>query len=245
VIADFARDLRFALRSLRLRPGFTLAVVVTLALGIAANVAIFRLVNAALLRTLPVRAPEELVLFSPGNPIGRQLGPTPTAVDGRAMMFSYVLYKRLRAQTEGLEIAAQDSNLEPAVVRGPGAASDDAGESADGRCVSANFFDVLGVPAYRGRTFQPEDDRAQDASPVLVLSHRLWERRFEGDPAIIGQALSINGFPYTVIGVAPPGFSGANVGTATDFWVPMGMANRFTRIGIDIEVPEYSCCSDA
>lgn len=240
MIADFGQDLRFALRSLRLRPGFNLAVVLTLALGIAANVAIFRLVNAALLRPLPVRAPEELVLFSPGQVSGRQLGPTPTAIDGRAMLFPYAVYKRLRAQTEGLAIAAQDSNLEAAVVRRPGAASDDAGESAAGRCVSANFFDVLGVPAYLGRTFQPDDDGAQDASPVLVLSHRLWERRFGSNPEIIGQALSINGSPYTVIGVAPPGFSGANVGSATDFWVPIGMANRFTRVGIDVEVPEYS-----
>jgi predicted permease len=240
MIGDLWQDLHFALRSLRLRPAFSAMVVVTLALGIAANVAIFSLVNAALLRPLPVRAPDELLLFSPGNMIGRQLGPTPTAHDGRAMLFPYPVYERLRAQTEGLEIAAQDSNLEPALIRARGAASDDAGESAKGRCVSANFFDVLGVPAYRGRSFEPEDDRAQDASPVLLLSHRLWERRFGSDPEIIGKALSVNGFPHTVIGIMPPGFSGANVGSPTDFWVPMGMANRFTRTGIDINLPQYS-----
>lgn len=240
MIADLWQDLRFALRSLRLRPGFSAMVVLTLGLGVAANIAIFGLVNAALLRPLPVRAPEELVLFGPGTMFGRRLASTLPARDGRAELFSYPVYERLRAQTEGLELAAQDSNLESAVLRGPGAASDDAGESAAGRCVSANFFDVLGVTAYRGRTFQPEDDRAQGASPVLVLSHRLWERRFRGDPEIIGKALDVNGFPYTVIGVAPPGFSGADVGSSTDFWVPLGMANRFTRSGIDIELPQYS-----
>jgi predicted permease len=240
VIADLWQDLRFALRSLRLRPAFSAMVVLTLALGIAANVSIFSLVNAALLRPLPVRAPHELVLFSPGYVMGRQLGPTPTAVDGRVSLFPHPLYERLRAQTEGLSIVAQDSNLEHAVIRRPGASSDDAGESEPGRCVSANFFEVLGVPAYRGRTFQPEDDRAQDASPVVMLSHRLWQRRFESDPGVIGQTLGINGSPYTVIGIAPPGFSGANVGSPADFWVPMGMAQRFTRTGIDIALDEYS-----
>jgi predicted permease len=240
VIADLWQDLRFALRSLRLRPAFSAMVVLTLALGIAANVSIFSLVNAALLRPLPVRAPHELVLFSPGYVMGRQLGPAPTAVDGRVSLFPYPLYERLRAQTEGLSIVAQDSNLEHAVIRRPGASGDDAGESEPGRCVSANFFEVLGVPAYRGRTFQPEDDRAQDASPVVMLSHRLWQRRFESDPAVIGQTLGINGSPYTVIGIAPPGFSGANVGSPADFWVPMGMAQRFTRTGIDIALDEYS-----
>jgi predicted permease len=240
MIADLWQDLRFALRSLRIRPAFSATVVLTLALGIAANISIFSLVNAALLRPLPVRAPDELVLFSPGYVTGRQLGPGPTAVDGRVSLFPYPLYERLRAQTEGLSIVAQDSNLQQAVIRKPGVASDDAGESEPGRCVSANFFEVLGVPAYRGRTFQPEDDGAQDASPVVVLSHRLWQRRFESDPGLIGQPLAINGSPYTVIGIAPPEFSGANVGSPADFWVPMGMAQRFTRSGIDITVDEYS-----
>jgi predicted permease len=240
VIADLWQDLSFAIRSLRLRPAFSAMVVFTLGLGIAANIAIFSLVNAALLRPLPVRAPQELVVFAPGNVIGRQLGPVPTAVDGRVALFPYPLFERLRAQTEGLDIAAQDSNLEAAVVRATRGESDDAGESALGRCVSANFFDVLGVPAQRGRTFQPDDDKAQGASPVLVLSHSFWQRRFGGDPGIVGRMLSVNASPYTVVGITPPGFGGVNVGSTTDFWVPMGMANSFTKSGIDLAMPEYS-----
>ncbi|HTV22422.1 MAG TPA: ABC transporter permease [Polyangiaceae bacterium] len=239
MIADLWQDLRFALRSLRIRPAFSAMVVLTLGLGIAANVAIFSLVNAALLRPLPVRAPDELVLFTPGWVLGRQLGPAPNGVEGRAVLFSYPLYEQLRDQTAGLTMAAQDSNAERALIRAQDAASDDAGVSATGRCVSANFFDVLGVPAYRGRTFQPDDDRAQGASPVIVLSHLFWARQFESDPALIGKTLNVNGSAYTVIGVTPPGFRGATVGTPLDFWVPIGMANAFTRSGLDLENREY------
>ena len=240
MIADLFQDLRFALRSLRLRPAFSAMVVLTLGLGIAANVGIFHLVNAALLRPLPVRAPEELALFAPGWLLGRHLGSAPSAVDGHAMLFSHPLYERLRAQTGGLSIAAQDSTNEPVLLRAQDAAADDAGTSAVGRCVSANFFDVLGVSAFRGRTFQPEDDRAQGASPVLVLSHRFWAQRFDSDPGIVGRKVSLNGTPYTVAGVGPPGFRGATVGTPTDFWVPIGMADDFTRTGLDIADIHYS-----
>jgi predicted permease len=159
-------------------------------------------------------------------------------VDGRMVLFSYPLYERLRDQIEGLSTAAQDSVLVTSILRRQAASADD-GQTAQGRCVSANFFEVLGVPALKGRTFEPNDDRAQDASPVLVLSHRFWQRRFDSDPTVIGEKLSVDGTRFVVVGIAPPGFHGASVGTPDDFWVPMGMANTFTRSGTDIHEHAY------
>src|SRR6185436_19762232 len=218
----------------RRSPGFAVTVVVTLALGIGANAAIFSLVNAVLLRPLPVKEPGQLVLFQPDTG-GRRLGP-PLTDGGRLGLFSYPLYKRLR-DDPALELAAQDSNAETSVVRGPGAGDDEAGDR--GRCVSANFFSVLGVPAHRGRTFLPEDESAPGANPVVVLSHGYWQRRFGGNPQIVGARLTINGAPYDVLGITPPGFTGAETGLATDFWVPVTMANQFTRFGLDLENRDY------
>jgi predicted permease len=236
MLRDLLQDLRYGLRGLRRSPGFAAMVVLTLALGIGANAAIFSLVNAVLLRPLPVREPGQLVLFQPDGG-GRRLGP-PMDDAGRLALYSYPLYKRLR-EDRGVELAAQDSNAETSVVRGPGAADDDSGDRADGRCVSANFFSVLGVPAHRGRTFLPEDETARGANPVVVLSFGYWQRRFGGNPQVVGARLTINGAPYDVLGVTPPGFTGAETGTATDFWVPVTMANQFARFGIDLENRDY------
>src|SRR4051812_5463723 len=146
MLRDLLQDLRYGLRGLRRSPGFAVMVVVTLALGIGANAAIFSLVNAVLLRSLPVKEPAQLVLYSSGDRGGRRLGP-PIENDGRLGLYSYPLYKQLR-EDRSVELAAQDSNAETSVVRGPGA-GDDSGDRADGRSVSANFFSVLGVPAHR------------------------------------------------------------------------------------------------
>jgi predicted permease len=234
MLRDLLQDLRYGLRGLRRSPGFAAMVVVTLALGIGANAAIFSLVNAVLLRPLPVREPQQLVVFQPDGG-GRRLGP-PLTDGGRLGLFSYPFYKRLREEP-ALELAAQDSNPEISVVRGPGASDDEAGDR--GRCVSANFFHVLGVPAHRGRTFLPEDETASGANQVVVLSYAYWQRRFGGNPQILGARLTINGAPYEVLGVTPPGFTGAETGSATDFWVPVTMANQFTRFGIDLENRDY------
>jgi len=235
MIADLWLDLRFALRGLRLRPGFSALVVLSLGLGIAANVAIFSLVNATFLRPLAVHAPEELALFATGWATGRPrgMGSRWIAVDGRMSLFSYPLYERLREQVEGLSVAAQDSFTEKVLLRRRGAALSDQ-QPAEGRAVSANYFELLGVPAQRGRLFEPDDDRAQNRSPVLVLSHRFWQRRFGGDPSIVGETLSLNGTPFTVVGIAPPEFGGISVGIREDFWVPLGMANSFSKGDIDV-----------
>jgi predicted permease len=236
VIGDLGQDFRYAARRLRRAPGFALLVVVTLALGIGANVSIFTLVNAVLLRALPVHEPDRLVLFSSGGERGRQLGP-PTAVDGRIILFSYPLYERLRDGAQGLQIAAQDSNLVSSIVLGHGAAGGE--DAAEGRIVSANFFEVLGVSAYRGRLLAPSDRGPSDV-PGLVLSHQYWQRRFHGDEQSIGQTLTVNGTRYTVVGVAPPGFDGANVADRADFWVSIDTAEAFTRLGVENANPEYS-----
>jgi predicted permease len=184
-----------------------------------------------------VREPGQLVLYSPGDGGGRQLG-LPTDEAGRLGLFSYPLYRELRDGDRSVELAAQDSNLETSVVRGPGPA-DDASERAEGRTVSANFFSVLGVPAHRGRTFLPEDETAPGANPVVVLSHGYWQRRFGSSNEILGTTLNINGTAYTVLGVTAPGFVGADTGQATDFWVPVTMANEFGRFGIDLNLRSY------
>lgn len=239
MIADLWRDLRFALRSLRLRPGYSSLVILTLALGIGANVAIFNLTNAAVLRPLDVRAPEDLVVLGPGWVRGWNTGSPLPAIDGRVIFFPYALYKELQGQLEGVSIAARGSTFQPSIVWRETAAAAD-GAVANGRCASASFFDVLGVSAHVGRTFEPEDDRIQGARPVVVLSHRFWQLRFDSDPNVVGQRLMINGAPYQIIGVGPAGFTGATPGNRIDFWVPMGMANTFTGIGPEIDDDTFS-----
>lgn len=223
------QDLRFGGRQLRQNPGFTVTAVLTLALGIGANTAIFSLVNAVFLRPLPgVRSPDNLVLFSDGTEEGSFVANTPDA--GTLSMYSYALYNRLRHQLRLFDdVAAQQSNTTGAVVERPGSDSGSAAGPASARCVSANFFDVLGVQALLGRTFRAEDQTAPGANPVLVLSYGYWQRRFGADPSLIGAQLTVNGFPYTVVGISPPNFIGTKVGTATDFWVPITMQEQFMR----------------
>ncbi len=241
VLEDLWHDLRYAGRNLRRKPGFTVMVVATLALGIAANVAIFILVDTVLLRSLPVPKPDELVLFSDGGETGRALGgPPPALDDGQVVIFPYPLYERLRAEVRGMKLAAQDGQDMTSIVRGPAEGSDSGEQSAIGRCVSANFFEVLRVGAHRGRTFTHDAERPGAENPSLVLSHGYWQRRFGGDPQIVGAKLDVNTLRFTVVGIMPPGFTGATVGGTTDFWVPMGVADPFIRYGVPASDPEYS-----
>jgi predicted permease len=234
---QLARDIRHGVRSLRRSPALTAAVVLTLAVGIGANTAIFHLVNAVLLRRLPVHEPERLALFSDGaQECARQLGAPP----GRRIVYSYPLYQRLRGQSQSFAgIAAQESCSTPSIVQGKGAV-ERATERADGRAVSASYFDVLGVAAQRGRTFLPEDESAPGANPVVVLSHGFWQRRFGGDPGLVGGRLAINGVWYTVVGVTQPDFTGGETGSRTDFWVPVTMQEPLTRLGFDLHDRHYS-----
>jgi predicted permease len=233
MVQDLLQDFRHGARRLRRAPGFAAIVVLSLALGIGANVAIFSLVDAALLRPLAVRDPGALVVFSDGTSKGRSSGPAWTR-DGRIVVLSHPLFENLRAESGIFAgLAAEDSSDTDARIRWPGetqgASAVEAGDDADGRSVSANYFDVLGVPAQIGRTFLPEDETAPGANPVVVFSHAYWQRRFAGNPALVGARVTLEGQPYTVIGVTRAGFRGTKVGSDTDFWVPLTMQAALRR----------------
>jgi len=196
------QDLRFAIRILAKAPGFTAVAVISLALGIGANTTIFSLINAALFRPLPrVKDPAALVGFR-----------------GHA---SYPDYEDFRDQNEvfsGIAALGGMSEISLSSVGQP--------EIAKGEFVSANYFSVLGVDFTTGRAFLPEEDRLANAQPVVVISHGLWKRRFGGDPNLIGGSVNLNGLNFTVIGVAPPGFVGAEVYAPRDLWIPMAIYPR-------------------
>jgi predicted permease len=220
------QDLRYGIRALGRSPAFTLTVVLTLALGIAANSAIFGLINATLLRPLPVPAPEQLVMFSEGPhaTIGGPLKP------GRLALFSYPLFERLRAENQTFQgLAAQQSGEIASAVQVSGGGGDAAGDLAFGRAVSANYFQVLGLTPHLGRLFGSDDQTASGANPVVVLSHDYWQRRFGSKPAAVGAVLAINGTTYTVVGVGPPRFAGTRMERTTDFWVPATMQASLWR----------------
>jgi hypothetical protein len=191
-LEEFLNDLRIAGRKLRKNPGFALTAIVTIALGIGANAAIFSLLNAVLLRPLPgVQSPDNLVLFSDGSFEGSMVATTSEL--GTLPAYSYSLYDRLRGRLRLFDdIAAQQSNTTGAVVQHTNSDNSNA-EPASARCVTANYFDVLGVNGFLGRTFRPEDQTAPGANPVLILSHSYWQRRFGGSPSIIGSQLIVNG----------------------------------------------------
>jgi hypothetical protein len=177
-------DIRYALRGFQRSFGFTLTVVFSLALGIGANTAIFSLVNAILLLTLPVREPNRLVIFTLS---------TPELFSGNEI--SLDLFQQIRDKNTVLDEFAGMAN--PPMTLSFGGAS----ERVDGQVVSGNFFTTLGVNAILGRVLQPEDDRIPDAQPVCVIGYGLWQRRFGGDASAIGRMIEINGHPLTVLGV--------------------------------------------
>jgi predicted permease len=206
---EVMHDLKYGLRTMLAQPGFTVIAVLTLALGIGANAALFGLLDKALIRTLPVERPDQLVAFV------KDAGGTPE-------VFSYPKYTALRDH-EAL------SGL-IAYLQRPFSISIEGGHSdrVVGQVVSGNYFDVLGVEPALGRFFLPEEDRTPGTHPVVVISRRLWLRGFGGDPAAIGRAITVNGFRYTVIGVAPSEFTGTNRGGVNDVYVPTMMQARAT-----------------
>ncbi|MBO0912471.1 MAG: ABC transporter permease, partial [Acidobacteria bacterium] len=218
---SLAQDLGFALRQLRKNPGFTTVAVLTLALGIGANTAIFTVVNALLLKMLPVRDPEQLVVVGdPADPNSRSDG-TP-----RADVFSYPLYKELRARNavfRGLSAAATDHRIEVDTGRGQ------TPERISGRMVSGNYFAVLGLEPAAGRLLSDSDDTAENANPVVVLGYEYWRQKFAMSPSVIGEDIRLNGYRFTVVGVAPAGFDGDVVGERMGFFVPLSMQPEIVR----------------
>jgi predicted permease len=213
-MATFAQDLRFALRSLAKAPGFTFVVVLTLAFGIGANTAIFTLLDQVLLRSLPVADPAALVILdAPGSNRGR------IEAD---KAFSYPMFTDFRERNTVFSgiLARYPTSLTMLY--------ENRSERARAELVSGNYFDVLGLKAAAGRLLTPSDDTDPGGHPVVVVTHGFWLRRFGGDPALIGKTVRLNGFPMTVIGIAPSGFNGTDVGTAPSFFVPLMMKAQMT-----------------
>jgi predicted permease len=209
------KDVRFASRTLAKSPGMTAVAVVSLALGIGANTALFSVVNGLLLRHLPVAHPEELAAVGMPSRVNGVSEGTP-----QFGLFSMPLYRALRDASrsfDGLLASGRTGRLD---VLPEGAAAAEP-EHPAGRLVTGNYFSVLGVGAAAGRTFTDDDDRPGGASPpVVVLAYRYWQRRFGRDPGVIGRLLTINGGQFTVIGAAAPGFDGEVVGARADLWIP-------------------------
>ncbi|HSB09708.1 MAG TPA: ABC transporter permease [Blastocatellia bacterium] len=205
VLRDLWQDLPYALRMLRKNPGFTVVAVLSLALGIGANTAIFSLINTVLLRPLPVARPEQLVSLNN------------TAENHAFPAFSYPNYKDLRDRNEVFSdlIAYRFSPLS--------LSHDGINERVWGYEVTGNYFEALGVNAALGRLISPDDDRAPGAHPLAVVSYKCWQQRFGGERTIVGRDVIVNGRSYTVIGVAPEGFFGTEVIAAPELWFPVAM----------------------
>ena len=203
------QDIRYGLRLLIKSPGFAAAAVISLALGIGVNTAIFSVVNAILLRPLPVKNPEGLVEIYTSTATGSRWGTT-----------SYPDYLDFRDRNEVFsDLIAYD--LTPMNLSSSGFTN-----RVFGELVSANYFAALGVDAARGRTFLPEEDKTPGANPVAVVSHRFWRSHFGSDADLIGKPINLNGHSFTVVGITPSYFNGTFVGFSTDVWVPLSMHDQ-------------------
>lgn len=208
-------NFRYALRQFRLSPVFTAAAILTLALGIGGTTAIFTLIHAVMLRSLPVTDPGRLYRVGEGDDCCVEGGP-----QDQWGMFSFSLYERLKTETpEFEEVAAFQAGRWRMSVRRQGIES--ASRPLRSEYVSGSYFATLGVGAFGGRVFTPEDDTPA-APPVIVLSHRVWQTTYGADPSMVGSTLVVEGHPFTVIGVAPPGFFGETLQSdPPDIWLPL------------------------
>jgi predicted permease len=208
-------NLRYAARQFRLSPVFTAAAVLTMALGIGGTTAIFTLIHAVMLRSLPVADPERLYRIGEGDECCVEGGP-----QERWGMVSYPLFERLKKETpEFEELAAFQAGRGTVTVRREGV--DTVGRPLGSEYVTGNYFHTLGVGAFGGRVFTPEDDRPA-APPVVVLSHRAWQTIYGGDTSVVGATFAVDGHPFTVIGVAPAGFFGETLQRdPPDIWIPL------------------------
>ena len=213
-------DLRDALRQLRKAPGFTATALITLALGIGATTAIFTLVHQVMLKSLPVTKPEEL--WRIGDKVRCcNWGGYTQSDDGDFALFSGEAYRTFRAHTpEFSDLAALQAGNAPLGVRREGSQAQ--ADTRNGEYVSGNFFRTFGVQPWIGRLFTDDDDQ-EGAPPVAVMSYRIWQQKYGSDPSVVGASYQINGHPFTVIGVAAPGFFGAKVAGwgMPDFWLPL------------------------
>ncbi|NYF91943.1 ABC transporter permease [Tunturiibacter empetritectus] len=208
------QNLRFAIRQLRKSPGFALTVVLTLALGIGANAAVFTLFDQALLRMLPVQHPKELVRFEWS---GGFSGSASSFGGDLNNYFSYPMYKDLRDQNQVF------SGMIAAIRAGSGISWHNQAEDEDVELVSGNYFDLLGLKPAFGRLMNAQDDTAKNANPVVVLSYDYWKTRFAASPDVVGQTVLIEGHPFTILGVAPANFQSAIGGYKPGAFMPISM----------------------
>ena len=214
-IEQFVKDFRYAWNNLRRSPGFTLTAVITIAVAIAANTSLFVIYNAIVLKQLPVADPDHVVRLkrwfehnSSGN---------------LQYTFAYPEYQRLRDQVSSFEALAASSFEMPVLASVAGGPL----EHLRGHAVSANYFEALRINPRVGRTFQPDEDRLPGGNAVVVLSYEFWQRKYRGDPSVAGQTIKLNDVAYTIIGVAPEGFTGTDViPTESAFWTPISMVRQ-------------------
>ena len=206
---EMFQDLRFGIRLLFKHRGFTAVATLSLTLGIGANTAIFSLINAALLKTLPVKDPQRLVFFMVAGPQGMGTG------------FSYPLLEQFNRNNHSLTgiVAASAAGRMRLTEPAPGGQV----ELVQAVRVSGNFFSELGVGAIAGRTLTEDDDSPTGAQPIAVISYNFWKRRFGLDPGVVGRKVTLDDFPFNIVGVAPPSFFGIEVGGDPDLWWPIRM----------------------
>jgi macrolide transport system ATP-binding/permease protein len=216
--ADLWRDIRTAVRGLRAARGFASIAIVSLALGIGINTAMFSVVNAMLLRPLPVARPSQLVRVY-------------TTSDLPESTFSYLDYRDLRRQTRAFGGVAGHALMFAMIDRG-GSSQLDLGEA-----VTSNYFRVLGVNPLVGRTFLPEEDAAEGANRVAMISERLWRQQYGADPSITAKTIRIRGTDYSIVGVIPRAFNGMTAGLAANLWIPVSMVDDVEPVGFNDVVP--------
>lgn len=219
-----ARELRFGFRSLRQSLGFALTAILTLALGVGANTAVFSVMNAVLLKSLPVPDPDRLVYLRTSNP------PHGTGTIDSNETFSYPVYDALRRQGGAFSavmayVPLSGSKVSVRIGAEP--------EEAEGEMVSGTFFSGLGVKLARGHGFSSQDE--DNHAPLAVISYNYWTRRFARDPAVLGKTLYVSGAPMTIVGVAAEGFEGLEAGMSTDFWLPLQNRPELNAYGNPLE----------
>jgi len=229
------QDIRYGARMLAKSPAFATVAVLTLALGIGANTAIFTLINSILLKMLPIQDVSNLVIVGNSGSVHSRSRGTPQLTH-----FSYPLYREFRDRNSVFSDVFASGDLRRLELSVAENVNQGTPERARGRIVTGNYFSVLGVNTILGRTINPEDDKTVGSSPVAVISYRFWSRRFAQDPGVLGKRVRLNGYPFTIIGVAPAGFDGEVVGDVQDLWVPMMMQAQLMRGREWLEDPSAS-----
>jgi len=215
-VETFWQDLKYGLRMLRRSPVFTFIALLSLALGIGANTAIFTMINAIMLKALPVNNPDQLALFTIRDS-SRPL-----------LSFSYPLYERFRNDKKVFEdvVATGGANRLHMTVADEG--QNGQSDLVQAEKVTGNYFNMLGVNPVLGRVLTSDDDRANNPSTVAVVSYNFWKRRFGSNPDVIGKAIVLNDIPFSIVGVAPPAFTGVELGASPDIWYPLWTVTQFS-----------------